>query len=184
MQPPVLVAMAVYIGKTRLIDNFIYEGWGYKNGLNRRVQTVLRCRQSRPLSRNQDFDLINRCVPAVAKLPLRIPFRRILTAQEGAAGKACFAEQSNELFVSRTLPLNTTQTGFFRHPMRWESFSCLPLYAHPMYQSQSSAAARHYLRLHIPSAFRPLPNSMILSIRFSKACRKYASVTSFLLKFE
>ena len=26
MQPPVLVAMAVYIGKTRLIDNFIYEG--------------------------------------------------------------------------------------------------------------------------------------------------------------
>ena len=23
---PVLVAMAVYIGKTRLIDNFIYEG--------------------------------------------------------------------------------------------------------------------------------------------------------------
>ena len=58
MQPPVLVAMAVYIGKTRLIDNFIYEGRGYKNGLNRRVQTVLRCRQSRPLSRNQDFDLL------------------------------------------------------------------------------------------------------------------------------
>lgn len=26
MTPPVLVAMAVYIGKTRLIDNFIYEG--------------------------------------------------------------------------------------------------------------------------------------------------------------
>ena len=26
MKPPVLVAMAVYIGKTRLIDNFIYEG--------------------------------------------------------------------------------------------------------------------------------------------------------------
>lgn len=26
MNPPVLVAMAVYIGKTRLIDNFIYEG--------------------------------------------------------------------------------------------------------------------------------------------------------------
>ena len=52
-----------------------------------------------------------------AKLPLRIPFRRILTVQEGAAGKACFAEQSNELFVSRTLPLNTTQTGFFRHPI-------------------------------------------------------------------
>ncbi len=26
MQPPVLVAMAVYIGKTRLIDNFIFEG--------------------------------------------------------------------------------------------------------------------------------------------------------------
>ena len=26
MEPPVLVAMAVYIGKTRLIDNFIYEG--------------------------------------------------------------------------------------------------------------------------------------------------------------
>lgn len=26
MAPPVLVAMAVYIGKTRLIDNFIYEG--------------------------------------------------------------------------------------------------------------------------------------------------------------
>ena len=25
MKPPVLVAMAVYIGKTRLIDNFIYE---------------------------------------------------------------------------------------------------------------------------------------------------------------
>lgn len=26
MKPPVLIAMAVYIGKTRLIDNFIYEG--------------------------------------------------------------------------------------------------------------------------------------------------------------
>lgn len=26
MKPPVLVAMAVYVGKTRLIDNFIYEG--------------------------------------------------------------------------------------------------------------------------------------------------------------
>ena len=26
MTAPVLVAMAVYIGKTRLIDNFIYEG--------------------------------------------------------------------------------------------------------------------------------------------------------------
>ncbi|MGN0681280.1 MAG: pantoate--beta-alanine ligase [Candidatus Fimisoma sp.] len=26
MEPPVLVAMAVYVGKTRLIDNFIYEG--------------------------------------------------------------------------------------------------------------------------------------------------------------
>ena len=26
MKPPVLVAIAVYIGKTRLIDNFIYEG--------------------------------------------------------------------------------------------------------------------------------------------------------------
>ena len=26
IEAPVLVAMAVYIGKTRLIDNFIYEG--------------------------------------------------------------------------------------------------------------------------------------------------------------
>ena len=26
MEPPVMVAMAVFIGKTRLIDNFVYEG--------------------------------------------------------------------------------------------------------------------------------------------------------------
>ena len=26
MEPPVLMAMAVYVGKTRLIDNFIYKG--------------------------------------------------------------------------------------------------------------------------------------------------------------
>ena len=36
---------------------------------------------------------------------LRIPFGKLLTAQEGAAGKACFAQQSNEQFVSQALPL-------------------------------------------------------------------------------
>ena len=35
MKPPVLVAMAVYIGKTRLIDNFIYEGEGGKSCTSR-----------------------------------------------------------------------------------------------------------------------------------------------------
>ena len=35
---------------------------------------------------------------------LRIPVGKLLTTQEGVAGEACFAEQSNEQFVSRTLP--------------------------------------------------------------------------------
>ena len=39
------------------------------------------------------------------KFRLRIPFGKLLTAQEGAAGVACFAQQSNEPFVSRTFPL-------------------------------------------------------------------------------
>lgn len=40
IEGPVLVAMAVYIGKTRLIDNFIYEGY---------LQTSLGARRVAPL---------------------------------------------------------------------------------------------------------------------------------------
>ena len=70
-------------------------------------RVLFRCRQSRPLSRNQDFDLLKQknkqtgsiglkaLKPAVFlvgnEFRLRIPFGKLLTAQEGAAGEACFA---------------------------------------------------------------------------------------------
>ncbi len=104
-----------------------------RGGLHRKIPpSHFRCRQSRHLSRNQDFDLFRQrnkltsssglkalklcqhfasqsrlrrrglSPPCIAvflagnEFRLRIPFGKPLTAQDGAAGKARFAKQSDE----------------------------------------------------------------------------------------
>ena len=79
-----------------------------------------------PLSRNQDFDLFrqrNKQTSSIGlkalklvvflagnKFRLRIPFGEPLTAQDGAAGKARFAEQSDEKSFPK--PFRDMQSNF------------------------------------------------------------------------
>lgn len=112
-----------------------------------------------------------------AKLPLRIPFRRILTAQEGAADKACFAEQSNELFVSRTLPLNTTQTGFFRHPIS-QFFSYPPAKFQNQRQRGFVSCAPDGRISELPQ-FYSAPNTAVQSVQmFFRICSQAPAITA------